>query len=200
MKREFIEDEVLKEKGHEHFETYTAELIEKSKAFNMRAICELAGVNYQVYRNWKSKGYVGLSEEKIIALLDVMKSEKKENKNKNELFESVVEKIKNEQFDFDDQEVCVVCGILAGYIVNHSSLPSEQKTYGAFNDLLSSENFIEAQEALVSIIKKYGGNLEINSELTYTKLLAYVMGYQDYNSKIVTNYFLLGITNYTIIK
>lgn len=48
------------------------ELIEKSKYFNMNPICEKAGVSYNSYRSWKSKG-TPLSKDKIEKLLKVMK-------------------------------------------------------------------------------------------------------------------------------
>ena len=38
----------------------------------MKAICELAGVNYQTFRGWKNNGYP-MSDEKLKKILDTMK-------------------------------------------------------------------------------------------------------------------------------
>lgn len=43
-----------------------------SKYFNMKAICELADVNYQTFRGWKNNGY-SMSDEKLQKILDTMK-------------------------------------------------------------------------------------------------------------------------------
>ena len=47
-------------------------LLNQSKYFNMKAICELAGVNYQTFRGWKNNGY-SMSDEKLKKILDAMK-------------------------------------------------------------------------------------------------------------------------------
>lgn len=47
-------------------------VLEKSKYFNMKAICELAGVNYQTFRSWKNNGY-SMSDEKLLKIIEAMK-------------------------------------------------------------------------------------------------------------------------------
>lgn len=54
-------------------EELIAYVLEKSQYFNMKAICELAGVNYQTFRSWKNNGY-SFSDKKLIALIEAMKS------------------------------------------------------------------------------------------------------------------------------
>ena len=39
-------------------------VLEKSQYFNMKVICEKAGVNYSTFRGWKNNGNT-LSEEKL---------------------------------------------------------------------------------------------------------------------------------------
>lgn len=48
------------------------ELAERSKYYIMKNICELAGVNYQTYKNSVANGYAKLSGEKVDALLKTM--------------------------------------------------------------------------------------------------------------------------------
>lgn len=48
-------------------------VLEKSKYFNMKAICELAGVNYQTFRGWKNNGY-SMADDKLIMIIETMKN------------------------------------------------------------------------------------------------------------------------------
>lgn len=48
-------------------------VLDKSKYFNMKSICELANVNYQTFRGWKNNGY-SMSDEKLIKIIAAMKS------------------------------------------------------------------------------------------------------------------------------
>ncbi len=43
------------------------------EVFNMAEICKRAGIANSTYRNWKSKGYKGLSDRKIRRLVEEMK-------------------------------------------------------------------------------------------------------------------------------
>lgn len=43
------------------------------KVFNMIEICKRAGIAESTYRNWRSKGYKGLSDYKISRLVEEMK-------------------------------------------------------------------------------------------------------------------------------
>ncbi len=47
-------------------------ILNKCKYFNMKNICELAGVNYQTYRGWKNNGY-SMSDEKLRKIVKAMK-------------------------------------------------------------------------------------------------------------------------------
>ena len=46
-------------------------ILEKSQYFNMKVICEKAGVNYSTFRGWKNNGNA-LSEEKLRLLKNTM--------------------------------------------------------------------------------------------------------------------------------
>lgn len=52
---------------------YQSMIRAKCKYFNMKEICQAAGVNYSTYRGWKSNGH-NLSDEKAKALFSMMKS------------------------------------------------------------------------------------------------------------------------------
>lgn len=69
-------------------EKLVSQLIKYSEFYNMKEVCQLAGVNYQVFRNWKSNPTNNaISEDKAKELLKTMKNlykiigeqEKKEN-------------------------------------------------------------------------------------------------------------------------
>lgn len=45
----------------------------REKFFNMKEICEAAGVSYQVYKNYKYNGYTGMSDEKLQCIVNQMK-------------------------------------------------------------------------------------------------------------------------------
>ena len=47
-------------------------LLKKCIYFKMSYICELAGVPYQSFKNWKNNNYKGLSDTRIETLLRVM--------------------------------------------------------------------------------------------------------------------------------
>ena len=52
---------------------YKEEVTSKCIYFNMRVICEKAGVNYSTYRGWKNNGR-GFSQKKAKALYDAKKN------------------------------------------------------------------------------------------------------------------------------
>lgn len=49
-------------------------ILSHEKVFNMAEICRRASVDYQQYKNWKSKGCYGLSDYKIERLVEEMKN------------------------------------------------------------------------------------------------------------------------------
>ncbi len=61
-----IAEEILKERFGEHFEE-AADLIVRSKYYNMREICQAAGVSYQTWRKFKC-GSQKMSLKKINAI------------------------------------------------------------------------------------------------------------------------------------
>lgn len=56
------------------------ELAYHSQYFNMKKICELANINYQVYRNWKNS-YKPFNDDKIKKLLNAMLNTTKDIEN-----------------------------------------------------------------------------------------------------------------------
>lgn len=44
------------------------------EVFNMRIICERAGVAYSTFRNWKNSNYKGMSNYKIERIIEEMKN------------------------------------------------------------------------------------------------------------------------------
>lgn len=72
-------------------------ILEKSQYFNMRVICEKAGVNYSTFRGWKSNGNA-LSEEKLKLLKNTMINVCK-GERKNECYKSRNQTIFNRQWN-----------------------------------------------------------------------------------------------------
>lgn len=64
------DDEVYYDLDDIHLKAY---IDAREKFFNMKAICDAAGVSYQVYKNYKYNGYNGLSNEKLQCIVNQMK-------------------------------------------------------------------------------------------------------------------------------
>ena len=62
-------------------------ILEKSQYFNMKVICEKAGVNYSTFRGWKNNGNA-LSEEKLRLLKNTIVNQCFQRRRKYECYKS----------------------------------------------------------------------------------------------------------------